>query len=1149
MAKQALLWSGDTMARKAVQGYTDKSFYDNTRYTGVVATNDPLNEGYFKHLINFDISDTGQSITPRKGFLTTTLCAVDNTTLIALSDKTIMYQEQSMQAAVIFDFKNNKGYIADVSAYNVVNKLLPITQEIAVLDWNDVLDYLYTNVTWVKAFYDSYETGTHADKYALLLIEVQKGLGLYNGTKFEHIYDDKLIHKIIIKMNLTNGVAPDVTEHPFIIEMYYRKDAITIDSVPYPANTLTFGVVDTTQICSYNPLMRNIASPNSIIPNPMQVLYREDNRPSGFVNTFGMIYTKKSDNEYMTAYVDKAATYSLIPHFELNPASLSGAGEVIDPDTAQWAYRFDVVSTKLGANPTKETTTFRSPWFNLTQVDGVNQPVFNNKPATSDLTAANRADRHYKGTRYIITLVPAAPVVIPDDGWYDHDAFLSDVSENFYGSILFRRTTVFTVPQAIDDQLSLYESWTSLLTSALITTKEKLIAAIKTLAATTLFSFVDLSGPGSVGAPLVGTTELNTTTDYNGIQSQPFLSKPINKTYPTYESGFLTASQLVAKIETGELDTAMLLDNFTFRFCPVALHVYGDASGATGNIDPFYALMSMKHFQKAGQYASHVEMLPIYNAFLYTHTTQTFNIDIATNTSGIGITTTTLISNSFPMCDVPRFFETGYVVTFYLKPYRASDLADKTYSDLKVIQESWNVSANVQTLQMPFNSDSFARTTLNIFQVGDPDNFKVLKNFLVFNQSYLVAWYNNVLYISESGTYYYFKEACKKEFGERIVKVIQYKSILLVFTVQHLYAVYLFEIVKGTETTPAVFEWASQAVLYNILASDKYADVIQVFNQMVLFYSEDGQMFMIKPNVMVDTDTRFTLQYFNKSANDILANYDKYINERLANYNIEDRITKDDVQIKALVSINTIKIFYYVPGYITYILVYDVINNRYYCYDTVTFTTIADKIYTESGELYITTQDAKTYFTVPYLEINTVDAYCDMTIVNNFQKVGVSTLLDTGNLNLNNHIRKRFRDMYVVFKNLSSSKLLFNAETVIDDIVSRPYYDTQLEVKEIGGVSYFMTVPKSNHNDIIDMVNINQISEVASNAFLHALNNNLFEENNVLLDFSDYTSSKLLTHRSSILGMGRVFRLKLQFVSKGAYKIQSFGIVYKERRL
>ena len=61
------------MARKAIKGYAEKNYYDNLKFSGVTASTDALNEGSFKHLVNFDIADTGSSLTPRKGYLTTTL--------------------------------------------------------------------------------------------------------------------------------------------------------------------------------------------------------------------------------------------------------------------------------------------------------------------------------------------------------------------------------------------------------------------------------------------------------------------------------------------------------------------------------------------------------------------------------------------------------------------------------------------------------------------------------------------------------------------------------------------------------------------------------------------------------------------------------------------------------------------------------------------------------------------------------------------------------------------------------------------------------------------------------------------------------------------------------------------------------------------
>ena len=99
------------MARKAVKGYAEKNYYDNTKFTGgIVATNDPLNEGSFKHLVNFDIADTGQSLTPRKGFLTTSLRYKDHGTYveIPLSSRTIYYFDANIGKWIFIDFNNPK---------------------------------------------------------------------------------------------------------------------------------------------------------------------------------------------------------------------------------------------------------------------------------------------------------------------------------------------------------------------------------------------------------------------------------------------------------------------------------------------------------------------------------------------------------------------------------------------------------------------------------------------------------------------------------------------------------------------------------------------------------------------------------------------------------------------------------------------------------------------------------------------------------------------------------------------------------------------------------------------------------------------------------------------------------------------------------
>jgi hypothetical protein len=509
-----------------------------------------------------------------------------------------------------------------------------------------------------------------------------------------------------------------------------------------------------------------------------------------------------------------------------------------------------------------------------------------------------------------------------------------------------------------------------------------------------------------------------------------------------------------------------------------------------------------------------------------------------------------------------EFFDKGITGIFYIRPYEDSELLNesaqpKTYEQLQTLKAAWSATSLRQTFNVTYGFDALTVTYIEKTLTKEPLEIAQSRNYIVFENAQLVVWYNNVLYISEPGKYYWFKATKRIEFGEEIIKVLQYKQLMLVFTTQHLYAVYRVETVSTQlNTTTNQIEqnvtgvaWLKQTVLYNLLVNKKYADVIQIFNQMVLFYSEDGQLIMIRPSNTIDDQTRFSIQFFNKAANDILLNYDQYINERLAAYNKDTRITKAQVKIKSLVSVNFIKILYYVPNVITYMLIYDVLNNRYYAYDSLTFTEVFDKFFIESGDLLVTKLNDKLFFTMPYVEQNVKDNHADIAFTNNFKKEGINCLVDTGNLNLNNHLHKRFRDLHVTFKNLNAGNILFNVETMIDEIIARPFYSAQLEVKDIGGVLYFVTVPKTTNNQLIELIDINQISETATDAVKYSLTNNLFENNNMLMDFSDYTSSKLLTHRTSILGLGKVFRIKLQFISKGSYKLQNFGIIYKERRV
>jgi hypothetical protein len=1112
------------MSRKAIQGYPEKSFFDNTRFLGVIATNDPLNEGYFKHLVNFDISDTGQSLMPRKGYLTTTLRhTTQQQEYVSLSKDTIIFKDQNIQKHILYDFMNDKGYIADVSAYNIVDKFLPLTHVILNTDWSSVCNFIYRVVPNLVNALDNAGMNT-IQKTAYVLYR----LSIYGDAKIAHIVDFNNIRKSILKLKFSDTTYGD---YIFFLEIYYRENEVPLLS--QPADTLVFSAVDTTDHPSYLSYERNIASTLSIIPERLQRLFTTVNKPDGHVNHFGLTYIEDLGNprKYYMNHIYPNTNYTFIPHFELNPATV-----VTNNETGKWAWRFDVVSTKrfgITENSFKEDTVFRSNWF--TYLNENHQPtIIFPRFTTHDLTNSDKELRHYKGARKVITLVPKTV--------NGHDTIIDE-------NVIPPNVTI-TEPGSWTTFINLYNKW--VLEIGKVISIKSLKTSIENLAGHALFHVADLTDPTNITGNTFG--KLNNLL--NDTETIPRTSAADN----TYTNNFITADELIELIDDGLFKK----DDIVFKYLPfVSKNTYTPYE--TSEIHYRWFFVSLPYWDTFTINQLLVDTkYNLYNG----KSEKTFSIartideldefGFPINIRLAGCYTSTLnsiVDPEIPHMSKDGFFDNGYTIVFYIRPYTDVEITDKTITELELIKTSWDLSAYSTGGQVIYGYDDLTVRTIQEYLIKEPLDIQNSQNLIVFNDNRLVLWHNNIVYLSEPGRYYYFKEENKKEFPERVVKVLFFKTILLVFTVQNLYAIYLGEIDaletddKGEQIPVTKPAWLVQTVLYNILVNQKYADVIQVFNQMILFYSEDGQMFMIKPNTMIDSETQFTLQYFNKSVNDILLNYDQYINERLISYNIGHTVTKDDVQVKAQLSVNFIKIFYSVPGYITYILIYDVLNNRYTSYDTLTFTKMRDKMFIESGELYITEQDDKTYITIPYTEFNEEDNMSDMSFTSHFKKVAINAYIDTGNLNLNNHIRKRFRDLHVTFKNLSASTILFNTETILDDVVSHPFYDTQLEVKEIGGSTYYVTVPKTNQNDLIELIDINQVSDVASSAFRYALDNNLFTGESLLLDFSGYTSSKMLTHRSSILGIGKIFRMKMEFVSKGSYKLQGYGIIYKERRI
>ena len=1193
------------MARKAVTGYAEKNYYDNTRFSGINAVGDELNEGQFKHLVNFDIADTGRSLSPRKGFLTT---SIHQDIIKTLSDKTIYFQDAASGKYIFIDFYNTEYTYTAAQEINGVKNVPAYVGDLIVNNESyitvDKINFNYIDADNFSC--DFLDLVEHIKGFANLQYIVP-----VESARADSVYDHLGVRRNLIKLSLTKEGIID----PFWLEIVYKKD-----------KTLLLTVVPLDDIVSIDLNYRNLASRNSIIPEPIQHVYSKDKVPDGFYNQFPMIYAKQ-DDKYIINNLKTLKDVSIIPHFILEEA----------PVNYEWLYTYDIINTGIS-----DKYIYRAPVFRYD--DNTVYPTENFFAKEIHNLFKNSLRNVYNRESYYGTPSTSRYFDYHNSSLNNYTAYLEqlylDPSSKYFGSTESKNSVVmYIVPKTPEEHIectnsyhtdgldrnltvaeslhglfggnrysSIYEEkyeWDNSIVQATIDSKQNNGRAVTFLSSyiqdlcTKSYNVLDLLDKlspytASIDIYIIPVSEITyTTVTSKGMcfaSSTAFCSNfmcmPGIKSYSIGEARkYFTDTVSGAYVRLFYTATSV---DFSGVF---SASDFGSVSGANfmnifgvSEDDPIRTIYTSYQLSELPQGLEDSYVTHYYQMFKRIHEDDngtvtydnpllvnsipywySYNSDEPTehkqqsvylmNPEGVkGIyeqeslfykPNDTLVweySNGGVVSQKlqnANFFSQGLYLTFYLclapthSFLNTSDFIGM-YDDIS--REALVASTSLYTsLQLHLSTDDPTYITERL--EDEPDEIRNFKNSLIFRETSgdrLIVYEGNKLYMSEASRYYYFIDDGVFEFPERIVKVIQYKDTLLVFTVQNLYSIYPYELTelvdagvddngnpKTVQNTKIVYN--KLPVLYNLMVDENYKEAIQVFNQMVLFYSSDGQMFMIKPTATIDNNTRFSVQYFNKSANDILLNYDEYINRRLEVYG-KPFVTKDEIKIKVLVSLNHIKIFYNVPDVITYILIYDIINNCYYTYDSTSFADIQDVFFIQENEMYISHKDEHTYFTIPYSAPLEVDLNVDKAIYYDFSGEAINCEIDSGNINLNNHLKKRFKTLHTIYKNLNATSLEFVPETFVDDIPIYTALGTHLEVKDIGGTKSYESVEHSNKVDLLD-------------------------NNTALFNFLDYTSNKIITHKSNSVSKGKTFRVRLRFKSKGKYKLQGFGIIYKEHRI
>ena len=1160
------------MARKSIKGYAEKNYYDNTRFNGgVVATNDPLNEGSFKHLVNFDIADTGQSITPRKGFLTTKMVyKVDGTDVkVALDKDTIYFYDENLGQYVFLTYMNNVLCAYRCPFDSIKDNHIQDCGTISVINFADI--------------------GT-----------INTLEPVYNEAK--RIVDENFVTCYVTKVKLNGNYI--------WLKLFYREKQSTYAGVDYAEDTLVLSYLNTNDIGDYvDTNYRNLASTQSVIPNPMQELYSYANTPVGHIDKLPMLYFKTTDGKYLINTYQTLDGLKIYPNYNLREDN---------DENYVWAYTYEIVSSNRNLQFNDNVNySYKAPIFYLS-----NNTVYNKVASTLyevysrlQSTTYNENKQVFGGTAtydeyvsYIEELKKPVEKSAPS-GMTSYIVYM--IPNNGYDPItinLSDTTTAFGVCNMV-----------SRFSNTRIERRQGVVFDTETINRTDAHNaIVESNSIFSSGACThIGTHTkyahnsvreyfeyLYSTSNYHKYKMYIEVFDNSDKSILNSQYGYneCVESKLMSKVYSWKTDPISLTNfkdnplyaalcnaqDVTFKYLNTSTKVLftGTPSDSKvySNLFPdyvegrgvIYTICTTLDIGTSIKTITIDKAEEIENNFIYDIDNNTYNQvffiskDRYTNT----FTSTTIprliwdsstivnvvhgsstteslfkFENNETLCatlssdnvvykwlDSLKFFDTNFNINYYL-------LKVPTNVDKELSRDYLINTTSLYINRLLYHDTNTPTTYVETIQ-DTPELIRDSENYLVYNSAlgnHLVTYINNKVFISLENKPYWFVQDYMKEYPEPVVKVIEYKDMLLVFTTQNLYAIYLYEtttsVQNGTDSEgnvqyvqQTVYSFATLPVLYNLMVDSKYKDAIQVYNQMVLFYSSDGQLFLIKPTAAIDSNTRFSIQYFNKSANDILLNYRDYIQERLQVYGFSDIIEEKDIKINVSATINYIKVFYSVPDLITYILVYDVLNNRYYTYDTIAFNNINSLQYIPTGEMYVTEHNDRLYFTVQHINTLEFDGNVDTMCYDNFTQYPIKSELDTGTINLNNHLKKRFKDLHVIYKNLNASGLEFALETYVDDVPIVTYIESTFEVQNIAGASNTLVVVDNNK--------VKQLIEPSQ----------LFDSN-ALFNFTDYTSNKIITHRSNIISKGKTIRVRMRFNSKGRYKIQGFGLIYKEHTI
>lgn len=501
----------------------------------------------------------------------------------------------------------------------------------------------------------------------------------------------------------------------------------------------------------------------------------------------------------------------------------------------------------------------------------------------------------------------------------------------------------------------------------------------------------------------------------------------------------------------------------------------------------------------------------------------------------------------------------GVQVRLWISPVK-TDGSDEGFS----VEEIEDMDSNAQILTsayMPYQSEEVLLPPLvNTSKIRESKYITFFEDMLVL---YGGDTFGNIIYLSDFSniSYFPFKYALD-QIPNEIIHIHPFQNVMIVFTRSDVWAIEKLETENefGVITT----DFIAKQVLQNVFIDEHLKNTIKTVGKYIMILLEDKVIFL-KPNSFTGDVTDLSYMEVSTPIGAILKEPHTYVANRLKYYNIFDEedlkfdlyadVDNKDFKIVLSTFIKTISKPYMIE------FIFDGITGVWTIYDTLsTGFPIAKSgalTYMKShpelgGGVTLTDVEGTNKFNImdknqAHMDIDQYD-YTESNITLNPTdqlKKPINTIINLGNMNISNHLNKRFHEIQYEMTNINSDGVNMAYEFKVD---GRPQQTSDRVIMEINNFILderqqieFVTLEKRQQLDFETIDKKRQIDFET----LEELSNMGFD--NFLLDLSRFPISERIITRVAANGRGRIGSFRISFNITNDFEIFRFLIIYKEQ--